>query len=140
MSEENVEIVRRGYEALQSKNLFAGLDWFFAEFADPEFFLCPPEELPDIGGQIFRGRDEVEGFFRNFSEVAGEFRFELEGLEAGEDNRVVAMVHTIGHGRGSGAPFDFREAHVWTMRDARAVGMEVYFDREEGRKAAGLSE
>ncbi len=39
-----------------------------------------------------------------------------------EGDCVVAMVHQRGRGRGSGVEIDVLTAHVWKIRDGRAVG------------------
>jgi ketosteroid isomerase-like protein len=42
-----------------------------------------------------------------------------------EGDRVVVVFRFTGIGRGSGVRIDERLCHVWTIRDGRAVRMEV---------------
>ena len=45
-----------------------------------------------------------------------------ESVEVGE--RVAAIGRTKGMVRGTGAPFDIRVVHVWTIRDGKAIRFE----------------
>ena len=55
----------------------------------------------------------------------------------GVGDRVVVVVRFVGRGRESGFPIDERLCHVWTLREGKAVRMEVHSGREEGLRAAG---
>ncbi|MGI8461133.1 MAG: hypothetical protein ACR2OC_05785 [Solirubrobacterales bacterium] len=45
-----------------------------------------------------------------------------------------------GRGRGSGAEVQTKPtAHLWTLRDGKAVLMQSYWDRSDALEAAGLS-
>ena len=61
-----------------------------------------------------------------------------EFFEAGD--RIVVFVRSPARGKGSGVDVVFRPAHVWTMRAGRAVGLEVFPERQKGLEAVGLSE
>ena len=43
-----------------------------------------------------------------------------------------------GRGKKSGVEAETEFAHVWTMRDGKAVRIAAYFDRAEALKAAGI--
>jgi ketosteroid isomerase-like protein len=65
----------------------------------------------------------------------------LERLEAkANGDRVFAWVRVVGHGAGSGLHVDMRLAHVVTFRDGKIARVEVYYDRSEALKAAGLED
>jgi ketosteroid isomerase-like protein len=69
--------------------------------------------------------------------VFEELRYEPEEcIDAGA--RLIVMVRVSGRGRGSGAAFEQRQAHVWSIRDDRAVRLDFYLDRAEAERAAGL--
>jgi SnoaL-like domain len=142
MSQENVEaFVRRAYDVGGGRSAFDDWNWFFSEWALPELEIRPAGgRLPDIHGQTFRGRAEVERFWRLFGQAVEDWRYEVEDVIAPSEDLVVVLVHTTGRGKESGAPIDFREAHVWTLRDGRAARIEVYLDRDEAFEAAGLRE
>ena len=46
------------------------------------------------------------------------------------DDKVLAFVRVTGVGRASGAEFDIRIAHLWTLRDGLVVRGEGYGDRD----------
>jgi ketosteroid isomerase-like protein len=136
MSQENVEIVRRGYELYEAGDL-EGVAGLFSDDA----------ELPDAGGLGVAGtaagvRYGPEGFLRATEEVLEafeEYRVEVEELiDAGE--AVVAPVRISGRGRASGARLEMRLAHLWVLRNGKVIRGEVHRTAEEAREAAGLSE
>ena len=133
MSQENVEIVRRGYQALNANGVEAALP-----FLDPDFQM---EISPEVGPepQTVRGHDGVRQWFSAASEVLEVLRIEPDELiDAGD--RVVVPVRIIARGRGSGAESEQRVTQVWTLRDGRSVQMNSYIDRKAALKAVGLSE
>jgi ketosteroid isomerase-like protein len=133
MSQENVEIARRGYEALNQGGVEAML-----AFIDPE---CEIEVTPDVSPepQTLRGHDGIRRWFESAYEVLEEIRIQPEKfIEAGD--RVVVPVRMIGRGRGSGIEAEQRVTQVWTLRNGRVVKMNSYADEKTARKAAGLSE
>jgi ketosteroid isomerase-like protein len=53
---------------------------------------------------------------------------------------VVALTRYYGRGRGSGVEIEREGAHVWTLRDGKAVRLEVFADRSRAlREARGLA-
>jgi hypothetical protein len=53
--------------------------------------------------------------------------------------RIVVLYRQTG-GKTSGVEADARGGHVWTMRNGKAVRLEVHAHRHEALEAAGLSE
>ena len=92
-----------------------------------------------VGEGPIRGLEKVLGFFRDQSEVFDGLHFETERLWD-RDDRVLAFIRPTGRGHASGAEFDIRIAHLWTLRDGVVVRGEGYGDRDEALEAAGLSE
>ena len=131
MSQENVEVVRSLYRAMNDRHPERA-----AEFADPEL-----EWIPDsrVGEGPIQGRANVIDFFTDRAEMFDEFRMETERFWERDDRVLVFLRHT-GRGRGSGAEFDIQIAHLWTLRDGVVVRGEGYGDRDEALEAAGLSE
>jgi len=131
MSQENVEIVRRAYEAMRVRDLGA-----FTELSDPEV-----EWIPDrrIGKGPIRGRESVIGFFLDRDAMFAQVEYEFERWSE-KDDQVLVFLQVTGTGAASGAGFDIRIAHLWTLRDGRLVRGEGFGDRVEALEAAGLSE
>ena len=69
----------------------------------------------------------------------------LDGLRAetercwGKDDRVLVFVRVTGRGHASGAEFEIRIGHLWTLRDGVVVRGEGYGDRGQALEAAGVS-
>jgi ketosteroid isomerase-like protein len=141
MSPENVELVKGVYELLPIGGILNHtpdqIDQAFRDYLDGQFEF----RLPDYpeGAPVFRGRDGVAQFTAMLGEAWDEWLFEpQEFLDAGD--RVVVSGRILGKGEASGVRVELDTTHVWTIRNGRAVSADVYRDRSEALKAAGLSE
>ena len=86
-----------------------------------------------------RGPEARDRAMRSIFEVWENFRIEPEEyIDAGD--RVIVVARSHGTARGSGMQLDQRFASVWTVRDGKAVRMELYASRDEALKALGLSD
>ena len=131
MSQENVEIARRGYEAFARRDLDAVFELF-----DPEIEAHDPPEMPDAA--IHRGHDAVRRDWEQTYELFEDFTIEVEEtLDGGDD--VVVFLRYRGRGSESGAEVEALMAHVWTVRNGKAIRLRQFLDREQALEAAGLS-
>ena len=88
MSRENVEVVRRAYEAWNRRDFDEAV-----ELLAPDIELQMPPNLPDV--ETWRSSDEVTRGLEAFLESWTELRVEVQELiDAGD--RVVALVHYRG--------------------------------------------
>jgi len=132
MSGENVEIVRRAFEAWNRGDPEAAID-----VLDPEIEWRLPPNFPDA--QAWHGRDAV---VQGLTAVAGawdEFRIDVQELiDAGD--RVVALVRF--HGRAAITGLDLGgvsvDGQVWTIRDGKAVDVQMYNGKVDALRAVGL--
>src|SRR5688500_13393378 len=131
MSRENIEVLRKGYEAWNRGEHPA------FDFMEPQFELQLPEGGINVG--TVRGRESVQRFFAQYLEVFESYRMEPEEFFAAED-RIVVFIHAPARGKGSGVDVVFSPAHLWTMNGGRAVRLEVFPDRKEALEAVGLLE
>ena len=133
MSEQNAEIVRRGYEALNRGGVECVLDSF-----DPQVELVPiPGWLPDA--EPFHGHDGVRAWFQKIGDTVENLRWEpQDGVEMGD--RVVIAVKITGRGKSSGIPVEAIVHQAWTVRSGKAVRLESFLDRATALEAVGLSE
>ena len=132
MSEENVELVRRGHEAFRD----SGEEAIF-EYLDAEIDLTPVEELLD--SETFHGHDGVRRYFQTMRDAFGDFGWEpQEFLDHGD--HVLVATRFIAEGRGSGAPVEAMVYNVWTVRQGKAVRVHGFMSRARALEAAGLSE
>lgn len=127
MSQENVEIVRKTFEAYVSGDLDGALS-----YADPSIVWNPVEEAATQGHDAVRAN--LERWERDWE--AYEANPE-EFIDAGD--RVLVAVQFRGRGRGSGIEVDTRLYEVWTLRDGKAVRMDEFAERSQALEAAGLS-
>jgi ketosteroid isomerase-like protein len=133
MSQENLELARRGYEAFARGDL----DAVFDDFMHPEIEAHDPPEVPDA--TIYRGRKAVRQDWEQTADLFEDFSIDLEkSFDLGDE--VVLFLRFRGRGRESGAELEAPMAHVWTFRDGKAVRLRQFLDRAEALEAAGLSE
>ena len=130
MSQANVELVRAIYERFRAGDVDGGL-----ALQAPDVEVHDRPEIPDP--QVYRGHDGVldslrvsQAAFTGLDVVPEEF------VDAGD--QVVVVIHFHGSGRMSGVPIDERLAHLLTIRDGKAVRMQVHSGRDEALRAAGV--
>jgi ketosteroid isomerase-like protein len=93
MSEENVELVRQGYEAWNRGDL----EWLLDHStADSEFRTA--QLFPDTDA-VYRGQQRFREFWNTFREPWETFLIEVERLEPIGDDRVLALLWFHGIGR-----------------------------------------
>jgi ketosteroid isomerase-like protein len=133
MSQQNVDIVRRGYRLYEAGDLQGAADLFRDD-----------AELPDAGGLGVGGtaagrRQGPGGFLRATEEVAEAFehyRVEPEEfIDAGE--AVVVPVRISGRGKASAAKLEMHVTHLWVLREGKVIRGDVYRSTEEALVAAG---
>jgi ketosteroid isomerase-like protein len=130
MSQTNLEIIKAGFEAFNS-----GGPEGIIQFIHPEFEATTPPELasePDT----YRGHDGVRRWFDSFYEVMDEIRWEPHSFEEAPGGRVIADFTLHARGRSTGLEFGQHAVQVWTLRDGKAIGVELHPTIEEAREAA----
>jgi|SRR5437016_3463287 len=134
MSQENVEIIRRAYDALERGDL----DLLASEFYDPQIEWQTSREDPDAA--THRGREAVRRYYDQWLDSFEGLHADVEEyIDAGMD-RVFTWVRWTGRGRGSGIDAEWWLAIVYTLRAGRILKAEEYFDRGEALQTLGLSE
>jgi ketosteroid isomerase-like protein len=139
MSEENVEMVRRGYEAWNRRDFDQLL-----ELTDPEIEFRPVSvsgeafaRLPGVDA-AYHGPEGVRRLWETFIEPWEQITIEVEELRDSGDY-VVAFVRFRAVAR-DGLKVDLPSMHVLTFRRSRVIRLEAFADRAEALAAAGLSE
>jgi ketosteroid isomerase-like protein len=131
VSEDNVEIARRGYEAFLDGKLSS-----VVQMIDPSFVAHLPDGLP--GTKRYEGPDGFLAGVREQLEAFDEWRLEpQEFIQSGD--RVLVLVHQHGRGRLSGVEVDVFTAWLWTFADGKALELRVFLDQEEAFQAAGMT-
>jgi ketosteroid isomerase-like protein len=133
MSPENVEIVQRGLEAFNRRDVDS-----FISYLDPEFELHSAI-VGGAEGNIYRGPDGVRQWLADSDESFEELRIEpTEFRDLGD--RVLIVGRIRARGRESGLELDSPTGWVSTVRDGKLVKAEGFLSRAEALEAAGLRE
>jgi ketosteroid isomerase-like protein len=143
VSEQNVALVRRNYEVINSIGRTG------EEFVDPEEFapdlwasLAPDFELhgrPDVpDAKVYRGREATKEFWRMLQEVWSELRWDpLEFTDLGDV--VVVETRMVALGRGSDVRTEANETDVFWFRDEQIVRVQGFATKEEALEAVRAS-
>jgi len=130
VSEDDIEVVRAGFEALSERGVEGLLP-----LIHPEFEVTTPPGLaaePDT----YRGPEGVRRYFDSFYDAMDEMRFEpTEFREAG--GRVIVPVTLTAKGRTTGIEARQELVMAWTLRDGQATRVEVFATVDEALAAAG---
>ena len=134
MSEENVEIVRRWWDGFNATGM-PPLD-----LCDERIEIRNPPEFPVRGS--FHGHQGVREWRDQTFEVVDNAVVEAEEIiDVGDDGQTVLMLlRSRGTAAHMGIELDFPWAAIWTLREGKLLIAQGYLDRDEARKAAGLTE
>ena len=128
MSEENVERVRKGFEAHNRGDLDA-----LVEFYDPEVVF----ETLLLG--THHGNEAIRTIYaENQKTMAGYDVVPVELIDGGD--KVVAVAQAVGAGSTSRISLDDAFAFVFTFKGERVIREQAFRNREEALEAAGLSQ
>jgi uncharacterized protein len=137
MSRENIEVFRRGVDALERSLEQGHFDVALAEeLVDPDV-VFEPLRAPVSG--TYRGREGYQQFFADTAESFDVFRFHHSDIRDLGD-RVLAIGTLHIRARQGGVETDVPTAGIATYRDGRLVHWKDFGDREKALEAAGLSE
>ena len=126
MSEENVDVVRRIYDAWNREESARDFISDDIEYVNPDYAVEPGTRT---GRRSF-------GLVR---ETYEDFRVDVERiLDAGGDD-VVVLGRYSGSGSGSGVALAGEQGYVWTVRDGKAVRFCWFNSHREALEAAGLA-
>ena len=133
MSQENVDLVHRSFEAVGRWDIET-----LCELYDPEVHFSPlTGTRVESGG--YRGHSGVRDYFNEVADVWMEMRPYAEDIRT-TGPHVVVLGGCAVRGRGSGAESDTPMAWVLTVRDGKITSHRGYRTREEALEAVGLRE
>jgi len=130
MSQQNVEIVRRGYDAVARGDFEA-----LFEILDPGIEMRDAANSPDV--EVYRGHQGVFDFLAKQASVFDDFHLLPERFVAVEDE-VVVLHRQVGRSRRTGLRLEARYAHVWILRDKQAIRGRTYESWDAALEAVGL--
>jgi ketosteroid isomerase-like protein len=120
MSQENVEIVRRGNAAFNAGDVDTFLEVLApdAEFQD---LASAPDQSP-----VVKGHAAIREVWTLWSAAFDEFRADVdEYIDRGDV--VICAVHWLGKGKGSGLSVDTHQFDVYDLHDGRIVRARLGF-------------
>ena len=132
MSEQNVEVVQRTFEAFIRGDFESAMAAF-----DPAVEFDLTHVAPD--GDVYHGHEGVWQAMRRWLLAWEDYRMEVDDyLDAGDS--VVIRFRESGRGRGTGVPVEQNVTGVWELRTGKVVRVTPYLDRREALAAAGCWE
>ena len=131
MSQENVEIVRRIYEAWAQGDFRARIGDL-----DQHVVLVIRSDFPEFG--VFLGLDGVRDYMRRFLEQWEQLTIQATDLRAVGDTVLARIVQPARAEQGDRG--DNRYFQLFTFRGQKIVRMESIMDEAEALEAVGLSE
>jgi ketosteroid isomerase-like protein len=133
VSQQNVEVVRGQFEALNRRDTTTLMDAVAANVV----LVVDPGVVPTKEG-TFCGREAVVDWFADwFRSFARDYRFDIEEARPiGERVFVVARHH--GHGRASGVEVEMSVAYAYTVQAGKIVRVEIYANRAHALADLGM--
>jgi ketosteroid isomerase-like protein len=132
MSQENVETVRRMYDAFHGGDAETALSHFSADV-----LVDASKARPDVG--VGKGREQVNAVVASWLAAWDEWREEIEEMrDLGGRVLVVSVQH--GRSKGTGIEVETRYAMLYDVHGGKITGMRMYGSHAEALEAAGLSE
>ena len=132
MSQENVETVRKSWDALMSGDTGA------RSVFDPNV-IYENDLLPDDIGETYQGIEGVLKAWTLWAQPWEKLETDLEWVR-GAGDKVVSCHLARMRGKGSGVAGEFRYAYLWRFRAGKVVFCKAYRHPSEALEAAGLSE
>ena len=130
MSEENVELVRRGFLAAMEEDWPTALGTLAPDVEIHDF------DIPDAG--VYRGHDGFLAWLRGWGEGWESWRVEDAEFRPVDDDQVLALFRMVTKGKGSGIEMDRLDAIAYRLRDGKIIRSEYFNDREQALEAVGL--
>jgi ketosteroid isomerase-like protein len=142
MSQENIEIARRGYATLNDAYRTGDPNVFLPvleENWDPDVVFEPAGVLPDSTRHPYHGWNSILQFIGNQMEAFSEGWLEpTEFIDRGD--QLIVPYRFGGRARHTGLDVEFSFVHLITLRDGKVTRLEVHRTKAEAMDAAGLQE
>jgi ketosteroid isomerase-like protein len=133
MSQENLEILRSGFEWFQVNGTFP------AHLATPDFVWDMSHYHGWPEQQVYEGAQGADKFFADWRATWADWQVEIEALHDVGD-KVLAILRQRGRSEMTDIPLEQPLAQVWSFRDGKETRNDNYSDPHEALKAVGLEE
>ena len=135
MSRENVEIVRRIYDAVAQRDAATP----FAYYAEDIVWDVSNSRRATLMHSVYHGHEGVRQSWRDGLSAFGEIDFEVKELiDAGD--QVLAVIRERAVGRASGVPVETTHLAVLTLSGGKVIQVQMFDDPQQAREAAGLAD
>jgi uncharacterized protein len=131
ISQENVEVMRRGFAAWNAGDMDA-----IRTRLDPGVILRPPENWPEPGPYV--GPDAVMRQWQQARETLDRDTLELASNFVAVGDRIA--VRAVWRGSGHGPEPRVEITYVFTVRNGKILAIEQFWDHAEALQAVGLSD
>jgi ketosteroid isomerase-like protein len=131
MSRENVEVIRRMWDAFLAGDIQAALSFY-----DPDV-EWDGTNLPD--GRIGRGHEAIVDHIRRWAEQWEDWTVEVERIIDGGSEHVVLVMRERGRSN-SGLEMDERHAELYAVHGGKVVRRQGFSNPGEALDAVGLPE
>ena len=132
MSEADVELLRRGYQAFNRRDM-AGL----MAFLHPEAVWIPSPSAWGAG-RAYHGHDGVASLLEDLAREWEEF--EVEPDEFRQVGDLVLVLGTVRARAKGGKEIRAATAWIWELREGRALRLQAYTDQSRALEALGVPE
>ena len=138
MSEENVETLKRGYEAFNRGDTSV-IREFAREVAAPDVEWGATGAFPGVDG-MYRGPEAIQEWMDVIRSAWEEFEVSLDEVLHDGDDVVVVAERLRGRGRGSGVEVEMRIFSAYWFEEGKLRRRAAFTERKEALEAAGLEE
>jgi ketosteroid isomerase-like protein len=128
MSHDNVEIVRRYYDAWNEAGVRGVLPFWTSDF---EWHDAP--EMPDSG--VYRGAEAVHTHFVDLEEAIGRMHVEIVELDPVGSTDVFAELRVQLDGNASGLPFEGPIFEAIKLREGKVSRIQLFLSAPDAREA-----
>ena len=134
MSQENVELVRRAFQAFADEGVHA-----MAAFWDPDIRWRAAEGAIDDVGEM-HGRVAVRRYIEDWLDLFENFSITVVDARAVGDDRVLSIQRATARAKLSGTEAELRYAAVITVGDGKILRVQEYLRVEDALAAVGLGD
>jgi ketosteroid isomerase-like protein len=131
MPEENVELVRRGFDAVFDEDWEAALSRLDPDVEVHDF------DIPDAG--VYHGHDGFLAWLKGWGEGWDSWHVEDLAFRAAGDNQVIALFRMVAKGGHSGMELERNDAIVYRIDGGLIARIEYFNDQKLALEAVGLS-
>ena len=132
MTSANLEVVRRSFDAFESKDMEA----WTADWADDIVFDVS-QYAPWAGEQkVYVGELEILGFFAEMMAGVRVLKVDVADISEVDADRVMALYTEYRQEPDAPEPHPLHVGIVYTLRDGRMARVQVHSDHESARRTA----